>query len=224
MAETRAALSQDLVADTALAIADLEGIGAVTTRRIAESLGVTPMALYWHFSTKEGLINGVADRVLDAVEIPGPTGSWAGDLRAVLTALVGALRAHPQLAEEVRGRMLVHEHGLALSERALEALASAGFASTEAAWLASHALRVAITMVTAEPVEWSAMPEDAVAEVIRSNRGALAALSAERFPTIVRHADPLAYCDDPDRFFRLAIEHYLLGVEGLAARLSVVSV
>ncbi|MFL5761300.1 MAG: TetR/AcrR family transcriptional regulator [Thermomicrobiales bacterium] len=40
----------------ALAIADSEGLQAVTIRRVAKELGVTPMALYWHFKDKNELL------------------------------------------------------------------------------------------------------------------------------------------------------------------------
>src|SRR5437763_5942986 len=46
---TRPSLSREVVADRALALADTDGIDAVTIRRLATELGVTPMALYWHF-------------------------------------------------------------------------------------------------------------------------------------------------------------------------------
>ena len=73
-----------MVADRALAIADAEGIEAVTIRRLATELGVTPMALYWHFRTKEDLLAGLADRVLDDLEVPARSGDWAVDLRAAM--------------------------------------------------------------------------------------------------------------------------------------------
>src|SRR5215467_7003154 len=53
-AETeRTRLSRSAVVDRALALADREGLDALTIRRLATELGVTPMALYWHFRSKE---------------------------------------------------------------------------------------------------------------------------------------------------------------------------
>ncbi len=51
------------MADRALALADSEGVDALTIRRLATELGVTPMALYWHFRSKEELIAGLAERI-----------------------------------------------------------------------------------------------------------------------------------------------------------------
>src|SRR4051794_33451260 len=120
--ETRSPLSREVVADRALALADAEGIEAVTIRRLATELGVTPMALYWHFRTKEDLLSGLADRVLDAVEVPERSGDWSADIRTALVALVTAMRPHPQVAHLVAERMMVHPRGLALTELALGTL------------------------------------------------------------------------------------------------------
>src|SRR3978361_2253941 len=78
---TRPSLTREGVADRALALADADGLEAVTIRRLATELGVTPMALYWHFRTKEDLLEGLGDRVLDAVEVPEASGDWAADIR-----------------------------------------------------------------------------------------------------------------------------------------------
>src|SRR5512135_623562 len=59
----RARLSKQAVVQRALALADAEGLDALTIRRLATELGVTPMALYWHFRNKEELLAGLADQV-----------------------------------------------------------------------------------------------------------------------------------------------------------------
>jgi len=50
---------RDLVIAAAERILRSEGIGAVTTRRIASELGVTPMALYRHFEGKDALVEAL---------------------------------------------------------------------------------------------------------------------------------------------------------------------
>src|SRR5919199_6327039 len=96
-ARNKTTLTPRAVVEGALALADAEGLDAVTIRRLANELGVTPMALYWHFKTKDDLLAGLADRVLDALALPEETGDWARDLRGLMEALVGALRPHPHV-------------------------------------------------------------------------------------------------------------------------------
>ena len=61
-------LGRDTVMDAAMAIADAEGLDAVTIRRIATGLSVTPMALYWHFKDKDALLAAMADRMWEGAQ------------------------------------------------------------------------------------------------------------------------------------------------------------
>lgn len=213
---SRPALSREVVADRALAIADAEGIEAVTIRRLATELGVTPMALYWHFRTKEDLLAGLADRVLDALRLPERSGDWAADIRAAMHALVTAMRPHPQVAHLVPHRVMQHPTGLAVTELALQTLSDAGFSPLQAGQLAMQAMRAVVGMVTSEPVDDSGMSADERDAELRRKRAYLASLPPDRFPALVRHADAMTYCPDVDEFFDLGLDLYVAGVRGLA--------
>src|SRR5580658_2552204 len=92
----RPRLSKAAVVERGLAIADAEGMEAVTIRRLAADLGVTPMALYWHFRNKEELLAGLADRLWAEIDINvDPAADWLDQLRGLLESLVQVLRAHP---------------------------------------------------------------------------------------------------------------------------------
>src|SRR6266851_2792013 len=54
----RPRLSKRTVTESALKLADADGLDALTIRKLAQHLGVTPMALYWHFRSKEDLLEG----------------------------------------------------------------------------------------------------------------------------------------------------------------------
>ena len=56
---SRQPLSRAAVAERALAIGDAEGLPAVSLRRIAGELDVTPMALYRYVQNKEDLLDGM---------------------------------------------------------------------------------------------------------------------------------------------------------------------
>lgn len=96
----RQRLSRDAIVAGAVALADREGLDAVTIRRLAQDHGVTPMALYWHFREKDELLDGIAEHLFDQAELPDETDQpWPVRLRAVLEAFLGAIRQHPALAE-----------------------------------------------------------------------------------------------------------------------------
>src|SRR5689334_2373748 len=82
-------LSRAAVAERALRLGDDEGLDAVTIRRLAQELGVTPMALYWHFKNKDELLLGVINHVLaDVRSDRAAADPWAVQLRAMLATLV----------------------------------------------------------------------------------------------------------------------------------------
>jgi AcrR family transcriptional regulator len=215
--ETRPSLSRELVADRALAIADAEGLEAVTIRRLAAELGVTPMALYWHFKTKDDLLDGLADRILDAVELPVLGGDWVADIRAALVALVTAMRPHPQAAHRVAERVMAHPRGLELTEAALATLHAAGFSPEAASYLAMQALRSAVAMVTADQVDDSGQTAEEREAHLRRKQATIASLDPARYPAVVAHAQAMTYCGDPEALFALGVDLFVAGVRGLAA-------
>jgi TetR/AcrR family tetracycline transcriptional repressor len=215
--ETRPSLSRELVADRALAIADAEGLEAVTIRRLASELGVTPMALYWHFKTKDDLLDGLADRVLDAIELPARDGEWTADIRAALVALVTAMRPHPQAAHRVADRVMAHPRGLELTEAALSTLSAAGFSPEAASYLAMQALRSAVAMVTTDLVDDSGQTAEEREAHLRRKQATIASLDPAQFPAVVAHAQAMTYCGDPDALFALGVDLFVAGVRGLAA-------
>lgn len=85
----RPVLSQNVIVDAAVRIADAESLDAVSIRRIAADLGVRPMSLYTHIERKEDLLALMRDQVNTEVllgdELPA-------DWRAALTAIAGRTR------------------------------------------------------------------------------------------------------------------------------------
>jgi AcrR family transcriptional regulator len=52
----------DRIAHVALAILEQDGPEAVSMRRVAQAVGITPMAIYHHFPNREALLNTITDR------------------------------------------------------------------------------------------------------------------------------------------------------------------
>src|SRR6185437_5034921 len=85
----RTRLSRSAVVDRAIELADAEGVDALTIRRLATELGVTPMALYWHFRSKEELITGLADRIWGEIRTDvDPALPWQDQLRGIFGSLI----------------------------------------------------------------------------------------------------------------------------------------
>ena len=66
-----------------LALADEQGLSAVTMQAVADRLGVTPMALYRHVANKADLLDGVVEQILWEVPLPDPAQPWPDRLGAL---------------------------------------------------------------------------------------------------------------------------------------------
>ena len=76
-APQRAPLTRDRVVRAGVALADDNGIEAVSMRRLAKDLGVEAMSLYNHVANKDDLLEGILDLVLAEMEPPDPAGHEA---------------------------------------------------------------------------------------------------------------------------------------------------
>src|SRR5215210_9069153 len=151
-ATDRVTLTPRRVVEGALALADAEGLEAVTIRRLAGELGVTPMALYWHFRSKDDLLDGMAARIFEEIDLSvDASAGWQEQLRALLGSMLGVLRAHPSTAILLSTRTASSEGSLRASEVALDILRRGGFSPTEATQIARHALSTVTNLVSGEP-------------------------------------------------------------------------
>jgi AcrR family transcriptional regulator len=90
----RPPLNRTRVLEAAVALADETGIDGFAMRRLAQELGVVPMALYKHVANKDELLNGMIDIVFSEIEAPSPGGDWKAALRRRAISTREALRRH----------------------------------------------------------------------------------------------------------------------------------
>ena len=83
----------------AIAILDEYGLGDLTMRRLATSLGVQPGALYWHFPNKQTLLAAITDEMLGRVSDPVEASEWDERVAALAHRMRDALLAHRDGAE-----------------------------------------------------------------------------------------------------------------------------
>jgi len=214
----RPRLSKQTVTESALKLADADGLDALTIRKLAQHLGVTPMALYWHFRSKEELLEGVAEQVWGEIDVnTDPDAPWWAQLQGLLESLVKVLRAHSAAAQLLLEHEKRNEAALRATEAALEILTSAGFDAQHASEIARGTLWTGITLVMSETGYHPELSDDERAEFQRRSQVELAMLPAARYPHLVRCAAPMANCD-PEFHYRLGVELFIAGVRALAGR------
>jgi TetR/AcrR family tetracycline transcriptional repressor len=213
---TRERLSRETITAGALELADAHGLDAVTIRRLATDNSVTPMALYWHFADKDAVLDGIAERIFAGVVLPEPsTGPWDTELRAVLQAVLAAVRPHPLVAELLAPRVMKSEAGLVLAERVIGMLRTAGFSTEAASQTAAFLLCSIVTLVTSEPGNSGPLEGDAKDELVRAKRAQLESLDPKRFPRLLESAQFFLYCDDEEDYFRRGIDFLVKGTVGV---------
>lgn len=208
----------------ALEIGAAEGLEAVSLRRLAQELGVTPMALYRHVRDKQDLINAMTEAVLDGMDATvgfRPGMSWTERLRLSFDNYKNQIDSRP-LALPLSIAYTGDEGPRSfwkLLEDLLAILLDAGFGRREAIvlirtisiLLAGYLL---LRQQGGPPME--ATLDDHQIDLLR-RRMVLAQLSLprEEFPNLVESAEDTAevWLSDPDRWWRNTVDLIVFGLE-----------
>jgi AcrR family transcriptional regulator len=78
--ERRRPLSRERVLRAAMAIADADGMEALTIRSLAKELGVKPMAIYYYVANKSEILDAIVDLVFAEIELPATNGDWRSEM------------------------------------------------------------------------------------------------------------------------------------------------
>ncbi len=143
---TRSAIVEAAI--THLAGSDFE---SMTVRKLAADLGVSPMALYRHVSSKDDLLLDVTDRLLADAGLPSQAVGW----RRCLLELAGALRTllhdHPELVSVFNRGPVTTPAAVARMERAVQVLVRDGFTPDAAieGYAAVHTYTIGFSTIAA---------------------------------------------------------------------------
>ena len=90
----RAPLTRAAVLAAAVALADRDGLDAVSMRNLAQELGVVPMALYKHVANKDELLDGMADAIVAEIDPPRADLGWKQALRGRIQSARDVMLRH----------------------------------------------------------------------------------------------------------------------------------
>lgn len=209
MRAARPPLDRERIVAAGLRIVDEAGAEALTVRRLADALGVSPMSIYWHVADKAELVRLIGEPVLDQVEVPAATGDWRAQLHDIHRSMLGTVLQHPNTADIVIGRARYGATGLTLFERILAVLLEAGL-SPEAVFDAYQSLylfTLGFAAVAGRSAEFR--------EVQRQGVVYMRSLPEDRFPSI-RTVAPVIGGRSPEEQLEVGLD---VVIEGIAARL-----
>jgi AcrR family transcriptional regulator len=104
-AKPRTPLSKERVLDAAVALADEGGVDALSMRKIAQALGVVPMALYKHVAHKNELLDGMIDVVVGEIDPPDGGTDWKTAIRRRVLSARRMLLRHPWASGVIESRI-----------------------------------------------------------------------------------------------------------------------
>lgn len=84
----------DRIAKAARRLLDREGADAVTMRRVAAAVGITPMAIYRHYPSRAALLNALADKGFEELAARLAGKRLSGEIEERLTTLTGIYLDH----------------------------------------------------------------------------------------------------------------------------------
>jgi AcrR family transcriptional regulator len=181
----RPRLNRARIVATAIAIADEEGLAAVTLRGIAARLAVHVTSLYHHVPTKEALLGEMVRELAAKAELPRGELTWQDWVRRFAAALRALAHRHPGAFEAFHYVPAQGEHAVAALETALAAFRAGGF-DTVMAYNAIKATGVAVLGL---------ILDDTARRRSGDRRTDLDGLPAERFPGVHELADVAAAAD-----------------------------
>jgi AcrR family transcriptional regulator len=211
-------LSLERIVAAAIAIADAEGLDAVSMNRVAKQLGTGAMSLYRYVASKEELLALMIDAAIGAVPKTPATGGWRERLEAWAWSTVRAMREHPWSARAPVAGPPVAPNAVAWFEDALAALRDTGLTAEEkpsVILLLSGYVQNHVTVMADVAQAFLAADPD---QAMRGYSDTLRRLTdAQRFPALheVLDAGVFERADPPDDEFRFGLERILDGIEAL---------
>ncbi|MBW5481217.1 TetR/AcrR family transcriptional regulator C-terminal domain-containing protein [Streptomyces bambusae] len=131
--------------DAAMTLVDEAGLDELTTRRLAERLGLRVGAIYWHVKNKDELLAELADRIVgEALTEPLPDMGASDQLAVTAKALRRAMLDHRDGARLVAGYAVPGPNSLALADRLIGIARTAGVPLP----LAAHACDALLSYTT----------------------------------------------------------------------------
>jgi AcrR family transcriptional regulator len=217
----RPSLSGEQVVAKAIELADREGLGGLSMRRLADDLGITAMSLYGYVPGKAELLDVMADRAYGEITPRGdPASAWQARLAALAEQHWALLLSHPWLLRIASSRPLLGPNVTALYDAELAAVDGLGLTDINMDLVVSllddyvrGAARTAAEAAEAQTrtgmsdEQWWEAYGPLLAEV----------LDPARYPTAVRVGSvagaEYGAAHDPARSFRFGLQRILDGID-----------
>ena len=186
----------------AVELADRDGLGALTMRRLGSELGVEAMSLYKHVANKDEILDGIVELVVGEIEIPSEGADWRDAMRRRAISAREVLNRHSWAIGLLEARGSMGRTALRYLDAILGNLRSAGFSIENAA----HAFWLLDSFVYGHVIQETSVSFSTSEEMAESAGSVLEQVTANQYPHLAElgeHALRSSYSVDSEFEFGL---------------------
>jgi AcrR family transcriptional regulator len=179
--QRRAPLSRQRALSAALSLADAEGIGSLTMRRLAQELGVEAMSLYHHVANKHDILDGMVELVFSEIELPSENTDWKTAMRQRAGSVRAALTRHPWAISIMESRSSPGPATLRHHDAVIGCFRTAGFSID----MAAHAFSLLDSYIYGFVLQEVNLPFDDTDDLEQVVESMMLPFSADDYPHLV---------------------------------------
>ncbi len=181
----RPPLTRERVFEAAVDVADQDGLGALTMRRLGAELGVQAMSIYKHVTNKEEILDGIIELILGQIETPRDGADWKVAMRRRAISAREVLSRHSWAIGLLEARGSTGPNSLRYVDSILGNLRSAGFSIENAV----HAFWLLDSFVYGQVIQETSLPISSSKEMTDSTGSTLEQVTAVDYPHLVEVAE-----------------------------------
>jgi AcrR family transcriptional regulator len=174
----RTPLTRQRVLATAVDLADRDGIGSLSMRKLAQELGVEAMSLYHHVANKDAILDGLIDLVFSEIDLPLGEADWKAAMRSRAISAREVLRRHPWATGLMESRSTPGPATLRHHDAVLGILRNAGFPLE----LAAHAYSLLDSYIYGFALQETSLPFTTPEETGEVAQAMMAEFPADAYP------------------------------------------
>jgi len=179
--QRREPLNRGRVLEAAIKLADQGGIESLSMRKLGQELGVEAMAVYYHFASKDEVLDGIVDLVFSEIDLPAPDADWKSAMRQRAISVREVLSRHRWAIGLMESRTKPGPANLRHHDAVIGGLRAAGFDIA----MAAHAYSLLDSYIYGFALTKMNLPFDTSQEITEVAQGMLQPFVLDAYPNLL---------------------------------------